>query len=240
MIIFGWGRQTIKQIGVTFKKLCSHCQNEDYWILTRYMTWFTLFFIPVFPYSIKYFLSCPICKYGLTLDQKQIDQFKPLAEINQLLIDGKITNDEYQMRLKKGTLENSEQKTLDDGLSAFKAGTYKVAEAHFYKLIELDQQNPDYFKLLAQSHSALGKTALAEKCFKKAEELIAQGYYSTKSLEKSEEPQVKPILQESTETSSQDLKKPLPSDISLKYCPYCGVPQTHSGSFCNRCGKTLA
>ena len=99
MIIFGWGRQTIKQIGVAFKNLCNHCHNEDYWILTRIMTWFTLFFIPVFPYSIKYFLSCPICKYGLVLGQKQIDQIKPLAEINQLLIDGKITNEEHQMRL---------------------------------------------------------------------------------------------------------------------------------------------
>lgn len=99
MIIFGWGRQTIKQIGVTFKNLCSHCHNEDYWILTRIMTWFTLFFIPVFPYSIKYFLSCPICKYGLVLDQKQINEIKPLAEANQLLIDGKITKEEYQAKL---------------------------------------------------------------------------------------------------------------------------------------------
>ncbi|MDO9580295.1 MAG: zinc-ribbon domain-containing protein [Bacteroidales bacterium] len=99
MVIFGWGRQTIKQIGVVFKNLCSHCNNEDYWILTLRITWFTIFFIPILPYSIKYFLSCPICKYGLVLDQKQIDQIKPLAEINQLLIDGKITNEEYQVRL---------------------------------------------------------------------------------------------------------------------------------------------
>jgi len=63
------------------------------------MTWFTLFFIPVFPYSIKYFLSCPICKYGLVLDQKQINEIKPLAEANQLLIDGKITKEEYQDKL---------------------------------------------------------------------------------------------------------------------------------------------
>lgn len=99
MIIFGWGKQTIKQIGVAFKNLCNHCHNEDYWIITRIMTWFTLFFIPIFPYSIKYFLSCPICKYGFVLDQKQIEEIKPLAETNQLLIDGKITKEEYQMRL---------------------------------------------------------------------------------------------------------------------------------------------
>lgn len=101
MIIFGWGHQTIKQIGIAFKQLCGHCHNEDYWILTRIMTWFTLFFIPIFPYSIKYFLSCPVCKYGLNLDDKQVDEIKPLAEINQSLVDGEITKEEYQLRIQK-------------------------------------------------------------------------------------------------------------------------------------------
>lgn len=99
MIIFGWGHQTIKNFGPTFKNRCSHCNNEDYWILTRYMTWFTLFFIPIFPYSIKYFLSCQICQYGLTLNSKQIEQMKPIAEANQLLIDGKITEVEYKAKV---------------------------------------------------------------------------------------------------------------------------------------------
>ncbi len=99
MVIFGWGRQTIRQIGVLFKQLCNHCHNEEYWILTKITTWFTLFFIPVFPYSVKYFLSCPVCKYGLTLDQKEIELFKPIAETNQLLVEGKITQEEYQARI---------------------------------------------------------------------------------------------------------------------------------------------
>lgn len=99
MIIFGWNHQTLKQIGVAFKHLCAHCHNEDYWILTRITTWFTLFFIPVIPYSIKYFLSCPVCQRGLTLDSKQIEEIKPLAEINQLLIEGKITAEEHQARI---------------------------------------------------------------------------------------------------------------------------------------------
>jgi NADH pyrophosphatase NudC (nudix superfamily) len=63
------------------------------------MTWFTLFFIPVFPYSIKYFLSCPICQYGLTLDSKQTDEIKPIAEANQALMDGKISESEYKTRI---------------------------------------------------------------------------------------------------------------------------------------------
>lgn len=91
-------------------------------MLTRSMVWFTLFFIPVFPYSIKYFLSCPICKYGLILDREQIEKIKPIAEANQLLIEGKITEREYKMRL--GQLDEqptqqvevipAEQKELND------------------------------------------------------------------------------------------------------------------------------
>lgn len=99
MIIFGWGHQTTKNFGPTFKNHCSHCNNDEYWVLTRIMTWFTLFFIPVFPYSIKYFLSCPICQYGLTLDSKQTDEIKPIAVANQLLIDGKISESEYNIRV---------------------------------------------------------------------------------------------------------------------------------------------
>jgi uncharacterized protein YbaR (Trm112 family) len=115
MIIFGWGHQTIKQIGVVFKKFCDHCHNEEYWILTRTITWFTLFFIPVVPYSIKYFLSCPVCKYGFVLDQEKVSKIKPLAEINQLLIDGKITNEEHQIKLNQlmagseSTIETKQQ-----------------------------------------------------------------------------------------------------------------------------------
>ncbi len=99
MIIFGWGFQTIKNFGPAFRRLCDHCHNEEYWILTRVMTWFTLFFIPIFPYEIKHHLACPICKYGLVLNGDQTSKIKPLAEANQLLIDGKITQEEYMIRL---------------------------------------------------------------------------------------------------------------------------------------------
>lgn len=126
MIIFGWGRQTLTQIGIVYKNLCSHCHNEEYWILTRIRTWFTLFFIPIIPYSTEYFLSCPICKYGITLNNEQINTLKPLAELNQSLIDGKITETDYHIAAAKingnevTEIENKEKEisaTLDKQLS---------------------------------------------------------------------------------------------------------------------------
>ena len=99
MIIFGWGHQKIKDYGPTIKRRCDHCNNEDYWNLTSISTWFTLFFIPVFPYSVKRFLTCPVCTYGFRLEGEQFAKIKPLAESNKLLIEGKITEQEYQARL---------------------------------------------------------------------------------------------------------------------------------------------
>lgn len=99
MIIFGWGHKMIKNFGPTFRHHCDNCNNDEYWVLTRIMTWFTLFFIPIFPYKIKYFLACPICQYGAELKRDQIDSMKPLAEANQQLIDGKITEAQYRMQV---------------------------------------------------------------------------------------------------------------------------------------------
>jgi|ERR1035437_2813963 hypothetical protein len=98
MIIFGY-RTILKNIGVVFKKMCDHCHNEDYWVLTKVTRWFTLFFIPVIPVSSKYHLTCPICKYGLVLNGDQVEKVKPIAEVNQLLVDRKITELEHQTRL---------------------------------------------------------------------------------------------------------------------------------------------
>ena len=111
MIIFGWGHQMIKNFGPTFRSLCDHCNNEEYWVLTRIMTWFTLFFIPIFPYEIKYFITCPICRYGVELNREQIDKIKPLAEANQLLVDGKMKKEEYQTKL--NSLDNNKPPSIE-------------------------------------------------------------------------------------------------------------------------------
>ena len=74
--IFGWGRTTVKDHGAFHPMLCPHCDNERYWQLYSKTTWFTLFFIPVIPYSFKYFLLCPICEHGLDLDKRTFDDLK--------------------------------------------------------------------------------------------------------------------------------------------------------------------
>lgn len=99
MIIFGWGRNTIRKFGPAIFKLCSNCNNERFWELISVTTWFTLFFIPVIPYKKEWFCSCPVCDRGVSILPEQIDKLKRLSNSNQRLISGEITADEYKAEL---------------------------------------------------------------------------------------------------------------------------------------------
>jgi len=95
MIIFGRWRRIARNVWPTHKMKCSHCNNEDYFYLKVVTTWFTLFFIPIFPYERYHFLYCPICEYWVKLDSDQVNTLKPLAKLNQRLLDWHITQAEY-------------------------------------------------------------------------------------------------------------------------------------------------
>lgn len=94
-IFFGWGRQTIKNFGPVFENQCTNCNSKKYWNLVRSTTWFTLFFIPVIPYEVKYYLLCPACEHGIQLDRQKYYELKIIAENNKALINGQITQAQY-------------------------------------------------------------------------------------------------------------------------------------------------
>ncbi len=112
MIIFGWWRQFIKNIWPVHKNLCTHCHNENYFYLQRISVWFTLFFIPVFPYQRYYFLSCPTCSYWVKLGYEEAKKIIPMAELNSNLIDWSITQEEYVASLQdlQGEIEQKPKK----------------------------------------------------------------------------------------------------------------------------------
>ncbi|WP_432404341.1 zinc ribbon domain-containing protein [Wukongibacter sp. M2B1] len=76
MIIIGLGRRTVKNYGPQKENYCDHCNNISNWELRKYTRWFTLFFIPVIPYSTKKVLVCPICGSAIELDTKVFDEMK--------------------------------------------------------------------------------------------------------------------------------------------------------------------
>ncbi len=66
-----WGSRTLtKAFGLMSQAFtCSHCNNTHYWKLMRYSRWFTLFFIPIFPFKTTYMQMCPICGSYVELDK---------------------------------------------------------------------------------------------------------------------------------------------------------------------------
>ena len=62
--IIGFGKRTVDHLGSAGARVCPNCGNRAEWSNVRVRTWFTLFFIPVFPYKTQRFAMCPICKYG--------------------------------------------------------------------------------------------------------------------------------------------------------------------------------
>lgn len=93
-VIFGWGFQTTKYFGVEDNDyLCPICRNVVNRHLLRVRVWFSLFFIPVFPYSSKYYCLCPICEKGIELTKSEVDELidynkpKELEQQPRLSID---------------------------------------------------------------------------------------------------------------------------------------------------------
>lgn len=72
-----WGNHSFKKVmGQTGPYTCQRCGNQHYFQILRVAKWFTLFWIPIFPYSFKYFLACPICNFGRQMAK---DEAKMLA-----------------------------------------------------------------------------------------------------------------------------------------------------------------
>jgi hypothetical protein len=79
LIIFGWGKTTVKNAGQVGPRRCARCNNQTMWALSRVKSWFSLFFIPIIPYRTEYLMLCPICGNGVKLSNKQFYELKDEA-----------------------------------------------------------------------------------------------------------------------------------------------------------------
>ena len=82
-LIFGFGKQTFKEYGKTESRTCGHCHKTTALILVRVTSWFTLFFIPLIPYSNKYVLMCPLCNGFQEVSKEELGavvrELKPMS-----------------------------------------------------------------------------------------------------------------------------------------------------------------
>ena len=68
MLIFGFGRVRFKDFGLDRPVICERCGNQVQYGFVERKSWFTLFFIPVFPYASKKLVICPICSHAIEMD----------------------------------------------------------------------------------------------------------------------------------------------------------------------------
>lgn len=72
MIIFG-SRGYVYQLAI-LTLLCGQCGNPSAHTLRKHVTKFTLFFVPLFPFSTKYTTQCTFCGASGRMNKEQADQ----------------------------------------------------------------------------------------------------------------------------------------------------------------------
>jgi hypothetical protein len=72
MIIWGFRQRILQLAMVTF--LCGQCSNPTAHAVRKAVNKFTLFFIPLFPISVKYFTQCTFCGCTNRMSKEQTDQ----------------------------------------------------------------------------------------------------------------------------------------------------------------------
>lgn len=100
MIIF-WTKEKYKEYGPVDQFECSLCKKTWYWNLYSIQKKFTLFFVPLFNISSRKIIRCPHCGGEMKINQKDWDEYLPLAQINQDFLDKKISEEERAKKLQK-------------------------------------------------------------------------------------------------------------------------------------------
>lgn len=82
MIIIWGSRVMDKTLGYSgIRYQCSNCNNASQYRIFRRRKWFTLFWIPIFPFSSEYYICCPICNFGQKISKEEAE--KQLAMTSQ-------------------------------------------------------------------------------------------------------------------------------------------------------------
>ena len=104
IFLFGWGHGTVRDDGETLPVMCDNCNNERFWHLTLHRRWFTLFFVPVFPYESAHYLQCPVCQRAAELDGEQLEQAQALNAARKAFEDSTMSEEEYLETIRQSPL----------------------------------------------------------------------------------------------------------------------------------------
>jgi uncharacterized protein YbaR (Trm112 family) len=162
-VIFGWNHQIVNNIGPVLPQVCPNCKNDEFWHLLKISTWFTLFFIPVFPYENNRLIMCPVCKEGLKIDADTYTIYKSIAEINIEFSEKRITESERITKMEEyfKILEEKNNSLRVRQLEESKDFTQQVESKPNHELIEIfngdrDKYNPAFLFAVEEELSKRG------------------------------------------------------------------------------------
>ena len=69
--IFGWNNVKTKDYGPSLLLHCGHCDNVEIFHHVKISKWFSLFFVPIFPYESDEFIICPICSSAYPINERR-------------------------------------------------------------------------------------------------------------------------------------------------------------------------
>ena len=100
MIILFGTRGKVHDHGPTIAATCPHCHNSVVLHDVQMRTWFTLFFIPVFPLGRgRRTLMCPICRWTRDVPKSAEPLTSEMGEITKQWQAGALRDDEYGKRV---------------------------------------------------------------------------------------------------------------------------------------------
>lgn len=68
-----WGFRSRNKVYGQAQFVCSQCHQHSYHSFVRTQRWFTLFFIPVFPFSTTYISRCNMCGIQLRVPKEKVE-----------------------------------------------------------------------------------------------------------------------------------------------------------------------
>jgi len=68
-----YGSRSLNRAMGQMQNVCPQCKKEGFQTVARSRRWFTLYFIPVFPFSKKTIVHCNLCGFQYTMDNEQAD-----------------------------------------------------------------------------------------------------------------------------------------------------------------------
>jgi tetratricopeptide (TPR) repeat protein len=119
-----WGYRSRNKVMGQVKSVCPQCRREGFQTVVRSRRWFTLYFIPLIPFSKKSIARCNLCGFQYAMNNDQVDALFPQAQAGAVAAP--------QAQPQKTT-----QQLMDEGTAYAQAGRYSDAIAAFDRVIML-------------------------------------------------------------------------------------------------------